>query len=173
MSPEPGTVITIAVPALCLALLCFGALHDLIARTIPDVVPASLALLGLAAALHARTAVESLAGTALVFGGALLCWWRGWLGGGDAKLLGAVALLVPPARLGGVVTAIAAAGVVLALPYIACRGRIARPAPAPRSASLAARAWRAERFRLRRGGPLPYGIAIAVGAAFGLLGGPR
>jgi prepilin peptidase CpaA len=71
----------------------------------------------------------------------------------------------------GAIAAIGLTGGVLALPYLMCRRRIAPPAPV-RPSLLAARAWRAERFRLRRGGPVPYGVAIAVGTAFGLFGGP-
>ena len=43
---------------------------------------------------HAEVAALSAAG--IVFGVALVCWLRGWMGGGDVKLLGACALLVPP-----------------------------------------------------------------------------
>jgi prepilin peptidase CpaA len=41
------------------------------------------------------------------------------------------------------------------------------PRPLPgRPPSLAARIIRVERWRLRRGGPLPYAVAIASGAFF-------
>jgi prepilin peptidase CpaA len=155
----------------CLPLLLAAAWHDIIARTIPNWVPATLALVGGAALASAPVAWGGLLSATLMFGGALLFWRLGWLGGGDAKLLVAVGLLVPPARIGVALTMIALVGGVLALPYLACRGRLARPARA-RPSGLAVRAWRAERFRLRRGGPLPYAVAIAAGAAFGLLGGP-
>jgi prepilin peptidase CpaA len=151
------------------ALLGFAALHDVVARTIPNWVSAALAAAGLGALLLTPAVSGRLVAAALLFGGAVLLWCAGWLGGGDAKLLGAVGLLLPPDRVNDAVTVIAFAGALLALPYLACRGRIARPEYG-RPHGLPARAWRAERFRLRRGGPLPYGVAIAAGAAFGLLG---
>jgi prepilin peptidase CpaA len=154
-----------------LALLGVAAWHDAIARTIPNGIPATLALIAVLPLLHAQAAWHGLLAGGLVFGVALLLWRLGWLGGGDAKLLGAIGLLVAPDRIGGTVTMIALAGGLLTLPYLACRGRIARPAPV-RPSGLVARALRAERFRLRRGGPLPYAIAIAIGTTFGLLGGP-
>ena len=40
----------------------------------------------------------------------------------------------------------------------------------PRAVSLPARAWRAEIWRLRRGGPLPYGVAICGGVLLTLAG---
>jgi prepilin peptidase CpaA len=164
-----------AVLAACVALLGIAALHDLIARTIPNwiaAVLASIAVLPLPGTLGIWNGLPAAAlAFAGMFGGAMLFWRLGWLGGGDVKLLGAIGLLVPPGRIGATVTAIALAGGVLALPYLACRGRIAR-ARAVRPAGILARAWRAERFRLRRGGPVPYAVAIALGTALGLLGGP-
>jgi prepilin peptidase CpaA len=170
-----GPLLSALVLFLCVGLLGFAALHDVIARTIPNWVPAAVALLALLTLLFYDQASGGLRNVALAFGamgsGALLCWRLGWLGGGDAKLLGAVGLLVSPGRMAGAVAVIGLAGGVLALPYVVCRGRIARPRPA-RPSGLLARGWRAERFRLRRGGPLPYAVAIAVGTAFSLLGGP-
>jgi len=153
-----------------LALLCLAALHDMLSRTIPNWMPALLAAFALPLLWLSQGAMDRLLTALVLFAAAILCWRLGWIGGGDAKLLGAVGLLLPPDRVAGTVMAIGLAGAVLALPYLACRGRIARPG-ALRPSGLPARAWRAERFRLRRGGPLPYGVAIAVGTAFGLLGG--
>lgn len=152
------------------ALLGVAAWHDAIARTIPNGIPATLALIAVLPLLHEQAAWHGALTGGLVFGASLLLWRFGLLGGGDAKLLGAIGLLVAPDRIGGTVTMIALAGGLLTLPYLACRGRIARPA-AIRPSGLLARALRAERFRLRRGGPLPYAIAIAIGTTFGLLGG--
>jgi prepilin peptidase CpaA len=152
-----------------LTLLTLAALHDVAARTIPNWMSAALALAGVGALWSTPAASDRLLAAALLFGGAASLWRAGWLGGGDAKLLGAIGLLLPPDRVVGAVLTTACTGSVLALPYLICRGRIARPGPG-RPHGLPARAWRAERFRLRRGGPLPYGVAIAAGAAVGLLG---
>jgi prepilin peptidase CpaA len=168
MFVSPSSVIDVLTYA-GVILLAFAALLDVVARTIPNWVSALLALTGLGALWLSQAAMGRLLAASLLFGGAVLLWRCGWLGGGDAKLLGAVGLLLPPDRVADAVTTTAFAGALLALPYLACRGRIARPVPC-RRCGLAARAWRAERFRLRRGGPLPYGVAIAAGTAFALLG---
>jgi prepilin peptidase CpaA len=165
-------LVVAGVTTVCLVLLCLAALHDVLARTIPNWIAATMAAAGLPLFWLAQGPADRLLAAVLLFGGAILCWRLGWLGGGDAKLLGATGLVLPPDRVAGALIAIGLAGAVLALPYLACRGRIARPG-AVRPSALLARAWRAERFRLRRGGPLPYGVAIAVGATVGLLGGAR
>jgi prepilin peptidase CpaA len=94
-----------------------------------------------------------------------MAWRRGWMGGGDVKLLGAAALRVPPYAVPGMLMATALAGGVLALFYLVARRRLARPG-GPRPSSLLLRALRAERWRLRRGGPMPYAVAIACGVFF-------
>jgi len=143
-------------------LLIYAAAHDVAVRTIPDVIPASVGALGLAARLAGHDLPAALLAAAVLGAGCGACWWRGWLGGGDVKLLAALALLLPPHRVLPGIVAVAWCGVALALPYIALRRRLAAP-PLHRPPGLLARIWRAERFRLRRGGPLPYGLAIAAG----------
>jgi prepilin peptidase CpaA len=149
-------------------LLVYAAAHDIAARTIPDSVPVSLAVLGLAARLAEGTVATALASTACLGVAGMLCWWRGWLGGGDVKLLVALALLLPPHRIVPAIVVIGWSGGALAIPYIALRHRLAPPRSG-RPPGFLARLCRAERFRLRRGGPLPYGFAIAVGGILELL----
>lgn len=157
-----------AVMLFCGALLIYAALHDLIARTIPDAVPILLAASGVLLHVLSGNLLWPILTSALVAGiGALLFGWR-LMGGGDVKLLAAVALLLPPTEVLPAIAAIAIAGGVLALlflllrPYL--RGRNIQPAG--RAAPLLRRAWRAEAWRIRRGGPLPYAVAIAAGALF-------
>jgi prepilin peptidase CpaA len=158
----------LALPAAAL-LLMYAALHDIAARTIPNGIPVALVTLGVALRLHAGSLPQALLAAALLTTAAGLCWLRGWLGGGDLKLLAALALLLPPAHVLPGIMAVAWCGTALALPYLALRRRL--PAPSPhRPAGLPARIWRVERFRLRRGGPLPYGVAIAAGGLLELLG---
>jgi prepilin peptidase CpaA len=108
----------------------------------------------------------------LVFVVAVLCWFRGWLGGGDVKLLGAAALAVPVTGVASFILGVGMAGGVLALLYLLAR-RLVPAARVSTPGSLAARVWRAECWRIRRGGPLPYGVAIAIGGVLTLLqGGP-
>ena len=153
-----------------IALLITAALHDAAFRTVPNFVSAGLALCGLA--LHATGGglPGALLAASLVFAAAVFCWRRGWMGGADVKLLGAVCLLVPTAQVPALLTAIALAGGVLTLPFLAARQRLPAPAYAKPN-SLPARIVRAERRRLRRGGPLPYAVAIAAGTCITLLQG--
>ena len=143
-------------------LLAVAAWHDLAARTIPNRLPLLVALVGLAQRAAGGQIAPGLAAGALVFAAAVWCWRRGWLGGGDVKLLGASALLVPPLLVPALLAAIAIAGAGLALVYLLAR-RWVRPAGGTRPAGLLARALRAERWRIARGGPLPYAVAIALG----------
>ncbi len=155
-----------------LAILCMAALHDVLARTVPNWMPIALAAIGtVQSALDGRLIASLLVG-ALVFILSGLCWKRGWLGGGDVKLLGAAAIAVPPLAVAPFVAAVAIAGGVLSLVYLALgrlipasilRRSIARPV------GLLSRAWRLERRRLSRGGPLPYAVAIAAGGLFVIL----
>jgi prepilin peptidase CpaA len=146
-------------------LLVGAALHDVAARTIPNWV--SLALFGLGAVLR-LVDHNLLAGLSLglvVFAVATLCWKRGWMGGGDVKLLSAAAIFVPPVHVGDMLIAVTLAGGIVGMIYLAGRSflsRIARPAPV-RPRRLLARIMRVERRRLARGGPLPYASAIAAG----------
>jgi prepilin peptidase CpaA len=161
-----------------LVILCLAAAHDVLARTVPNWMPMTLATLGvIQGALAERLIVSLLVGTT-VFILSGLCWKRGWLGGGDVKLLGAAAIAVPPVLVPPFVAAVALAGGVLGLVYLACgrlipaatpRRQVDRPPvdrPINRPAGLLSRAWRLERRRLSRGGPLPYAVAIAAGGLF-------
>ena len=95
------------------------------------------------------------------------------MGGGDVKLLGAVALVVPAAAIPSFILTVAIAGGLLALAYLLARALLPASGTPAVAASLAARVWRAERWRIRRGGPLPYAVAIAAGGVLALLqGGP-
>ena len=84
-------------PALLLAGagFFFAALHDVATRTVPNGASMILALVGLGARIMDGTFVIGLAVAATVFAIAAFLWRRGWMGGGDVKLLGASALLVP------------------------------------------------------------------------------
>jgi len=167
-------------------LLLFAAARDVAVRLIPDTVPLMTCCLGILLRLADGTLILALPLAALVFAAAALCWRRGWLGGGDVKLLGAATLLVTPAAVPGLLLSITLAGGVLALIYLLARPLLSGASPlnaapnAPRDVprdvmparrhALLRRVWRAERWRLRRGGPLPYACAIAAGALFSLSG---
>lgn len=158
--------------SLALALLLAAALHDIAFRTLPDGVSLALLLCGTALRIEAGEMRGALVALGLVLALALLLWRAGWFGGGDAKLLPAASLLVPPLAVPELLLCIALLGGLLALPFLALRRRGRQPVPPlDRSATLTGRVVRAERWRLRRGGPLPYGVAIAAGTMLLLLGG--
>lgn len=162
-----------AAPALLAAsaaLLMIAAARDIMSRTVPNELALAVAVVGLAIRSMDGSLLFGVLAALIVFAAAAGCWRMGWMGGGDVKLLGAAALLVPPAATPSLLAAISLSGGVLAVAYLAARHRIPAP-PRPRPSGLFARAARAERWRLRRGGPLPYAVAIASGAVFVLYGG--
>ena len=149
------------------ALIVAGA-HDILTRTVPNWLSVAIALAGIGLRCLDGTALFSLIASLLVFAGCFLLWRRGVMGGADVKLLTSLALLVPPTEVPATLMAVTITGAVLALGYIALR-RIA-PKPTPkRPTHLLARAMRAETWRMRRGGPLPYAVAIAFGGVLVLM----
>ncbi len=160
-------------------LLAVAAWRDIAARIIPDEICAAVALLGIVIRLTeglpalAATLVATLALFLLLLPLAMY----GLMGGGDLKLATAIALGLPPIGSYQFVVATALAGGVLALVYILF-ARIQRSVASARGgpaagialaarhdASLLRRVLAAEAWRLRRRGPLPYGVAIAAGGA--------
>jgi prepilin peptidase CpaA len=156
-------VLIAALVAVGLALMFGAALHDIAVRTVPNCVPAALAVLGVAARVLAGDIWLALAVAGVVFLVAALLWWRGMMGGADAKLLGAMALLAPPGRIPELLLTIALCGGVLAIFYLLMSHLVTRPAPGPRR-TFVGRLAKAERWRLSRRGPLPYATAIAGGS---------
>ena len=151
-------------------LLAVAALHDIAVRTVPNALAGTIALLGAAAQLAAGTLLYGAPAAFAVFVAAAFAWRRRWMGGGDVKLLAAAALVVPPPMVPSLLMAVALAGGLLALPYVLARRRLP-PAPPGRPHGFIPRALRAERWRMRRGGPMPYAVAIASGAVFALTHG--
>ncbi len=143
--------------------LLFAALHDIAFRTIPNWVATALAADGTVLRAVGHSLPAGLGWGLAVFALAAICWRRGWLGGGDVKLLGATAILVPPTLVPGYIAAVSLAGGGLALAYL----MLERIVPAPRlhqSASLLRRILIVECRRIRRRTSLPYAAAISAAA---------
>jgi prepilin peptidase CpaA len=157
------------------ALLLAAAWWDVATRLIPDGISIALAALGLAVrATDGLAALGlSVATAALLFLVLVLLHARGALGGGDVKLASALALGLPPLATLDFLMATALAGGVLALLYVAlgaALGRLPLPVPPLRAqASLPRRILAVEWRRIRRGGPLPYAAAIAIGGTLALV----
>ena len=165
-----------------IGLLAVAAMSDLATRTIPDEACIALALLGCGARLLAGTAALAVsAGVAIgLFAVLVLAHARGALGGGDVKLAAAMALGLAPAQTYRFLVATVLAGGVLSLLHLILRrapppARLAVRSPEAgrplRRASVIRRVIVAERWRIRRKGSLPYGIAIACGGAWVTLTG--
>jgi prepilin peptidase CpaA len=162
--------LTELLPAISAATLVIVAGHDLAVRTVPNRLVAVLTGTGLVLSSFRHGLLTSLAMAALLLLIAAALWLRGYIGGADAKLLAASGLLVPPAAVLSMLLATAIAGGLLCLPYLLGARLLPRPKPG-RPTHLLPRLLRCELWRLRRGGPLPYAVAIAAGTLFALHGG--
>ena len=155
---------------LALALLAVAAWRDVVTRTIPDTINLLLLVVGALGRL-----LEGASAFALSIGMALLllvlltvAFTRGLLGGGDVKIMTAVAAGLAPLNCFHFVVATAIAGGVLALAYLVL-SRTSQNARTITRQSLLRRILAVEGWRIRHHGPLPYGVAIAAGGAFVLL----
>src|ERR1700677_1393422 len=158
-------------------ILVLAAWHDIVSRTVPNWMSMAIACLGLAAAYADGRLLTSVGLGLAIFIVAAMCWRRGWMGGADVKLLGSVAIVLPPGMVATFTIAMSLAGAAHAIVYMLARRVVTAPPPlappaapalasglampAVRRRSLRSRAWRVERWRISRGGPLPYACAIA------------
>lgn len=175
----------VSLTAASAVLLLLATATDVVFRRVPNKVSAMLTVCGLGLRLTSGSLVSGLVAAAVVFALAAFCWRRGWLGGGDVKLLAAATLTLPPLLTPTFVLAVALAGGVLALVYLALSvverrsagTQAAEPPFAPpetlRKRSGPGRFFRrmvrVERWRIQKRGSLPYAAAIAAGAFFVLI----
>ncbi len=152
-------------PLLCIGFVIIASLSDIATRTVRNGLVLILALAGLAVAPLTGSLLGALLAASGVFVVAAICWRCGWLGGADAKLLGAATLAIPPGSVLTFMAAVAISGGLLALLYlVALPLAPSRNGPLPKG--FLARVVRVEGRRIRRGGPLPYACAIAAGFMF-------
>lgn len=141
---------------LLLLLLLTAAVQDSWRLRISDWISGLIALLAFVA-LVLDGPISGLWQNFLLFAGVLaigtFMFGRGWMGGGDIKLLAASSLWFNLSDGWKALVAIAIAGGIEALAIIVVR-RLPWPDEARHRALL-----------LRRRGPIPYGIAIALGVA--------
>lgn len=169
MVPFPAPTIPDAIALVAVPVLAAAAFRDVAVRRIPNALVVAIAVLGVsrqAAAGMAMLALSFIVASVVLLA-AVMLWRRGVLGGGDVKLLAATAVLVPPAAVPHLLLATAIAGGLLAVSHLVLRRRRGLPAPIP--AGAIGRVLRCEAWRIGRGAPLPYGVAIAAGAFFVLI----
>lgn len=139
--------------------VAFAAAMDLFTLTIPNRVSVVMALAFFPVAWMAGIGwwpiADHLIAGALVLALGILLFALGWFGGGDAKLLAAIALWVGTENLFPYFLYVALAGGALAMLF-----GVFRQVPLPRQ--LLGEPWA---IRLHRpGSGIPYGIALAAGA---------
>jgi prepilin peptidase CpaA len=149
------------------AILATAAYTDLTRRRIGnELVCGLLVLAAIRLGFFAMpgTALLSLGGSALLAALLLVAFARGWLGGGDVKLLIACSLFVGIADMPAFVLATALAGgalsiaVLCALPFRAKAGALPPTGGALRRGGISLSSVR-----------LPYGVAIAAGGVWAML----
>ncbi|WP_035978755.1 prepilin peptidase [Bradyrhizobium sp. th.b2] len=150
-------------------LLLYVATIDVATRLIRNEICLALALLGIVSQLASPMQVaQSLIAAAILFLLLLVIYTRGSIGGGDVKLLVALAVGLPLAGVVQLLTVTALAGGVLALAHLVMRN-LPYPRLAPAGSSFARRVYAVERWRHLRHAPLPYGVAIACGGIWTIL----
>jgi prepilin peptidase CpaA len=150
-------------------LLLHVATIDVATRLIRNEICLALALLGTIGQLAApMQLVESAIVAAILFLLLLVVYVRGWMGGGDVKLIAALAIGLPLVGVVQLLTVTALAGGVLALVHLMMR-QLPNPRLAPAGSSFARRVYAVERWRHLRQAPLPYGVAIACGGIWTIL----
>jgi prepilin peptidase CpaA len=162
-APQVLEFITFACLGISVALLFGAALHDAATRTIPNAIPMGLAAIGIIQRLRDGQLLIGIAAAVILLVLLGFLWLRGFVGGGDVKLISAASLVMPSSSVPSFVLAVAMAGGVLALLYWALSNVTPRPRSGPR-VGLVSRLIKAELWRLNRRGPLPYAVAISAGA---------
>ena len=155
-----------------LIALALAALSDVRHRRIPHALVAVIATLWLATvpALGPSAAAAALATAGGVLAAGIVVWRCGWLGGGDVKLIAALALWAGPDQVAGLLLTIALSGGALAL-LVMLRARIVQmplffvaqvQAARLTPAALRLPAWPSANAARS----LPYGVAVACGGAW-------
>ncbi len=152
--------------ALC---LLYAASCDIAVRLIPNRLCLGVVLLALPFRLLDHDLIQSIAVAALIFTILTGLWLLRLLGGGDVKFWTACSLLIPPRAttqsLFSLRVILVGGGVALVylLLRLLVRWRVPVIKARPSDHRLV-RVWRAEQWRARRNGSIPYGVAIALSA---------
>ncbi len=165
-------------PSAVLWIVAFAALftalyHDLRDRLIPNrlVLVVLCAALGIRLANNISTIGWSLLCMVVVAGLFYVIATRKWIGWGDAKMMAAASLLVPPERVAPLVFEIAIAGGLLSCLYLVARATVkntvfAYHTTAGTRSSPFGELVRSEVARINAGEPMPYAFAIFGGVVY-------
>ncbi len=156
--------------AICIALLlagaAFAAAADIVRRRIPNQIVAPVALVAIAASTIERGpfafVIAILLGCAILALGTLAFSLR-ILGGGDVKLIAALAAALTPADALSFVLLTAACGAVVAIAYAAMRRRLRSVVGAVARSASATVQLRRHVAPASSGLRIPYAVAIACG----------
>ena len=155
--------------AIGILILMLAAVEDLRRRIIPNALVISLAVTGLLLGVVTRPLSLwiniVIALLVVVVFGALS--HLDSFGSGDIKLMAATTLLVPPSQTVGLLVAVALAGGILSLIYLALHSALNRFAPrtsSHRQRRAIPRWWHHERARIADGRTVPYAVAISGGS---------
>ena len=152
-----------------IVLLLYVAMIDIATRLIRNEICLALALLGIAGQVGDPMQVAtSLIVAIILFALLLVIYQRGMIGGGDVKLLVALAIGLPLRGVIELLTITALAVGILALVHVIMR-LLPSPRLAPAGSSFVRRVYAIERWRHLRHAPLPYGVAIAFGGIWSIL----
>lgn len=154
-----------AVVAIAISLLFLAAWGDLRKRRIPNALCLAVGVLGLVRIVlagDAGAAVCTIAAAAVVFAASLMLFWRGAVGGGDVKLLAAMALLIGHREVVGFLFLMSVCGGALALGIIMRDLFRDRPAGLWRTARWTPNASDAGGAMSTAKSTVPYGVAIAA-----------
>jgi Flp pilus assembly protein protease CpaA len=150
-------------------LLLYVATIDIATRLIRNEICLALALLGIAAQLASPMQLAlSLIAAAILLLLLFVIYQRGSIGGGDVKLLVALAVGLPLTGVFQLLSITTLAGGLLALMHLVMR-HLPHPKLAPAGSSLVRRVYAVERWRHLRHAPLPYGVAIVCGGIWTIL----
>ena len=150
-------------------LLLYVAVSDIATRLIRNEICLVLALLGIVSQFASPIQIaESLIAATVLLLLLLVLYQRGGVGGGDVKLIVALAIGLPFMGVIHLLTITTRAGGALALAHLMMRF-LPYPKLAPAGSSLVRRVYAVERWRNLRRAPLPYGVAIACGGISAVL----
>jgi prepilin peptidase CpaA len=156
---DTSVVFQVAVLTVLPGAVAFAAAMDLLTMKIPNRISAVLVCaffpLAALAGLDVWQALDHVAAGMLVLVLGIILFIPGWFGGGDAKLMAAIALWVGFDNLLAYILYVAVAGGMIATIFTS-----ARSVPLPKI--LLGEAWALRLHRTDSG--IPYGLALAAGA---------